>query len=84
MLNKITGWESRTVPPLNVLIPCFFGESQSLESSSGKAKEGVVPQPQGMSQKTYELVSSHLCVIMEVCIVAEKRLRCPWWHRSLI
>ena len=56
MLNKIIGCKSRTVPPLYVLIPCFFGESQSLEHS-GKAKEGVVPQPQGMSQKTYELVS---------------------------
>jgi hypothetical protein len=31
MLNKITGCESRTVPPLYVLMVRFFGESQSLE-----------------------------------------------------
>ena len=31
MLNKITGWESRTVPPLYVLMVRIVGESQSLE-----------------------------------------------------
>ena len=36
MLNKITGCDSRTVPPLYVPIPCFFGESQSLGISLGR------------------------------------------------
>ena len=43
MLNKITGWESRTVPPLYVLIPCFFGESQSLENSPGRRRKVWFP-----------------------------------------
>ena len=36
MLNKITGCESRTVPPLYVLMAGITGESRSLEHS-GKA-----------------------------------------------
>ena len=39
MLNKIIGCKSRTVPPLYVLIPCFFGESQSLENSLGRRRK---------------------------------------------
>ena len=42
-LNKITGCESRTVPPLYVLIFFILGESQSLEFFSGKADEGALP-----------------------------------------
>ena len=36
MLNKITGLESRTVPPLYVPIPCAFDESQSLGETLGR------------------------------------------------
>ena len=43
MLNKITGWESRTVPPLYVLMLPFFGESQSL-GKPGKAKGSAEKQ----------------------------------------
>ena len=43
MLNKITGCDSRTVPPLYVLIPCFFGESQSLEKPLGRRRKVWFP-----------------------------------------
>ena len=57
MLNKITGCESRTVPPLYVLMFLFYGESQSLGiSREGRKKRGSSP-PQGISQKTYEVGS---------------------------
>ena len=55
MLNKITGCESRTVPPLYVLMAGLTGESQPLEKS-GKANPAAEKAPQGMSQKTYALV----------------------------
>ena len=76
MLNKITGWESRTVPPLYVLIPASFGENRSLGRISGKAEAGAeTVLPQGMSQKTYEVCSPTVCESWMVCFVAEKRLR---------
>ena len=45
MLNKKTGCESRTVPPLYMLLFLSFGESQSL-GRSGKAERnaGAVPR----------------------------------------
>lgn len=42
-LNKIIGCKSRTVPPLCVLIPRSFGESQSL-SKSWEGRIGVRKQ----------------------------------------
>ena len=76
MLNKITGCESRTVPPLYVLIPFFFGESQSLEIfREGEGRCG--PPTTRHESEDLRIGFSHLCVIMEVCIVAEKRLRRP-------
>jgi len=73
MLNKRTGWESRTVPPLYVLKDPSFGENRSL-GQPGKA-EGVRRKSlQGMSQKTCEMgPSAHRG--FTVCFVAEKRLR---------
>lgn len=41
MLNKITGWESRTVPPLYVLTGMIKGESRSL-GQPGKADQTCV------------------------------------------
>ena len=38
-LNKITGWKSRTVPPLCMLLLPLFGESQSLGSSREGERE---------------------------------------------
>ena len=76
VLNKITGCESRTVPPLYVLIPHSFGESQSLRDSLGRQKRSAeVVHPQGMSQKTYEVSSPTVCAFMDGVLVAEKRLR---------
>ena len=74
MLNKITGCDSRTVPPLYVLVPVSTGESRSLGEDPGKAEIGG-PQSQGTSQKTYEVDSPTVCVLWAVCFVAEKRLR---------
>ena len=75
MLNKITGCESRTVPPLYML-RSLFGESQSLGMTLGRRGDArVAPDPQGMSQKTYEVSSPTVCVFMDGVLVAEKRLR---------
>ena len=67
MLNKITGCDSRTVPPLYVLVPVSTGESRSLGEDPGKAEIGG-PQSQGTSQKTYEVVSPIACVLWAVCL----------------
>ena len=67
MLNKRTGCESRTVPPLYVLVPVSTGESRSLGEDPGKAEIGG-PQSQGTSQKTYEVDSPTVCVLWAVCL----------------
>ena len=75
MLNKITGCESRTVPPLYVL----KGEDQRRKPVTGETWEGrssLRKVRYGMSQKTYALVSDHPCAFMGVCFIAGKRLRC--------
>ena len=79
VLNKITGCESRTVPPLYVLTVLPFGESRSLGNREGGQDRRVSQPLLGMSQKTYEMSSPILCAFTEGVLVAEKRLR----HRSI-
>ena len=80
MLNKITGCESRTVPPLYVLTVLPFGESRSLGNREGGQDRRVLQPLQGTSQKTYGMSSPILCVFTEGVLVAEKRLR----HQCLV
>ena len=84
MLNKITGCESRTVPPLYVLTVLPFGESRSLGNWEGGQDRRVSQPLQGTSQKTYGMSSPILCVFTEGVLVAEKRLRHHFWCRSRI
>ena len=56
MLNKITGCESRTVPPLYVLMFLFWRKPVTGAPWEGRKKRGSSP-PQGISQKTYEVGS---------------------------
>ena len=69
MLNKITGCESRTVPPLYVPMGKIvvktshwkvFREGRSFSQESSPL--------QGMSQKTYALAYSRPCVFMGACL----------------
>ena len=75
MLNKITGWDSRTVPPLyvmRVLLSTKVGHwihSGKAEGHAGDAASIVT------SQKTYRKDSPFACAIMGKVLVAEKRLR---------
>ena len=74
MLNKITGCESRTVPPLYVLIMKPFGESQSLESS-GKA--GFIAESSPRKARVRRPTHWFLPPLRDYggVLVAEKRLR---------
>ena len=84
MLNKITGCESRTVPPLYVLMAGSIGESRSLGETLGRP---IHPResspPQSMSQKTYALAYSHFRVITEVCLSQKNGCGVLYGCRSL-
>ena len=82
VLNKITGCESRTVPPLYVLTGRIKGESRSL-GEPGKAILSAEEILLGMSQKTYALVSPHPCVNMGVCCRRKTAAVLFFRHRSL-
>ena len=59
VLNKITGCESRTVPPLYVLSGALLTKV-SHWVTPGRQSAAQGPSPTGMSQKTYETdVSPH-------------------------
>ena len=53
-LNKRTGWESRTVPPLYAC-EASHGESRSLERALGRRETGRAEALAHASQKTYEV-----------------------------
>ena len=57
LLNKITGCESRTVPPLYVLMVRSMAKASHWGiPREGRPERGSSP-PQGMSQKTYAMDS---------------------------
>ena len=79
MLNKRTGCESRTVPPLYVLrYALLMKVSHWIIPGRQSVSQG--PSPTGTSQKTYALVSPTSCVYTGGVFVAEKRLR----HQCLV
>jgi len=66
-----------------MLLP-FFGESQSLGESLGRRREArVAPDPQGMSQKTYESDFSRPCALTGVCLSQKNGCGTSIWCRSL-
>jgi hypothetical protein len=60
LLNKITGCESRTVPPLYAPMPSSLAKASHWEFP-GKADEGVVPQPQRRESEDLRNGFSHPC-----------------------
>ena len=76
MLNKITGCESRTVPPLYVLPVLILAKAGHWRILWEGRSELRSLSPQGTSQKTYEVDSPIICVYTDGVLVAEKRLRC--------
>ena len=69
MLNKITGWKSRTVPPLYVPMGKIVVKAGHWEQSwEGRSFSQESSPLQGMSQKTYALAYSHFRGNTEMCL----------------
>ena len=74
MLNKITGCESRTVPPLYGVWKKIVGENRSL----GKPGKADLFRVRNASPESEDLRIGALLTpaVIWGCVVAEKRLRC--------
>ena len=84
MLNKITGCESRTVPPLYVLMgKIVVKASHWKEFREGRSFSRESSPPQGMSQKTYALVYSHFREITEMRLSQKNGCGVQTGRRSL-
>ena len=80
MLNKITGCESRTVPPLYVLWRILWRKPVTGDTREGRICCEV---SQGMSQKTYALVAPVSACLRKREMSQKNGCGADQWHRSL-